>query len=68
MQGALNALNYPSGTLGASLKLDGSFGSFSRTALTKFYSLRGAEGRVVLRGMVLYQHSVRYISLTLTAP
>lgn len=64
LQVALNALNYPAGTLGAALVVDGQLGAFSREALSKLYAWRGSEGHQVITGMVLAQHSVRYITLS----
>jgi lysozyme family protein len=64
VQTAINALNYPAGSLGATLAVDGALGAFTRTALSKFYVARGTEGHEVLTGMVLAQHSVRYITLS----
>jgi lysozyme family protein len=67
VQTAINALNYPAGSLGATLTVDGQLGSFSREAISKFYAARGSDGHAVLTGMVLAQHSVRYIILSQAA-
>jgi lysozyme family protein len=62
LQRALNVLNRQQAAF-ADIAADGAFGAATEAALASFLRGRGADGALVLRGMIIAQQAVRYIEI-----
>jgi lysozyme family protein len=62
LQRALNVLNRQQAAF-ADIAVDGAFGPATEAALASFLRQRGADGALVLRGMVIALQAVRYIEI-----
>jgi lysozyme family protein len=62
LQRALNVLNRQQAAF-ADIAADGAFGAATEAALASFLRGQGADGALVLRGMIIAQQAVRYIEI-----
>jgi lysozyme family protein len=62
LQRALNVLNRQQAAF-ADIAADGAFGAATEAALASFLRGRGADGALVLRGMIIAQQAVRHIEI-----